>query len=789
MANPFPDFDLIADARSVLDKLEVVHREVRANSGAWSTYRTAPYRTQDNRIKGVVISLSEISTIKSVELAAEEARAYAQGVIDTIGEPLIVLDEEMRIVSAGQAFYQLFDASPADTVGRLLPDSSANHLNLPALREFLDRAKASEGSQRSEIEVELPRRGRRILLVTARHIQRFAAATSLTLISFSDISNYRHSERQLADARRAAEQANLTKSRFLAAASHDLRQPLQTLMLLHDALRGEVEGAKALELLGRATISLDGMAGMLNALLDINQLETGAIQPQIADFPINDLLDKLRMEFASQAAARGLDWRVVRCGLWVHSDPRLLEQMLRNLVSNAIRYTAKGKVLLGCRRRGQGLRIGVWDTGIGIAEEEIPRIFEEYHQAAPGRQDGLGLGLAIVQRLGQLLNHGTTVRSLLGKGSAFAIEVPLAAQSAIQIPVALRPEAGLPGNGSILVIEDNAPLCEMLQLMLAGEGHRTAAAASGAAALALIAGNGFQPDLIVSDFALPGGINGVQTVAALRGALGRHVPAVYLTGDTRSGSLRDLAGDIGLAKPVRPEVLLHAIQQLLFAPPRTELPEAGAPATVFVIDDDRGVRQSMSDVLATAGYGVETYACADAFLAAYRAHSKGCLVTDVRMPGASGFELLARLRAAGSALPAIMITGHGDIAMAVEAMKAGAVDFIEKPVRAAELLACIERALRHVLSPSERSSWSNAAAMRIAGLTRREREVMDHVVAGHANKEIAARLGLAQRTVETHRANVMKKMGATSLSDLVRLVIGARGADPPSEFAADATAS
>ena len=277
-------------------------------------------------------------------------------------------------------------------------------------------------------------------------------------------------------------------------------------------------------------------------------------------------------------------------------------------------------------------------------------------------------------------------------------------------------------------------------------------------------------------------MNGAQATAAVRAALGRQVPVVYLTGDIRSGSLRDidLTGSLRLTKPVKPRELSHAIQQLLAGLRHTDQPGGDAPATIFVIDDDKGVRDSMGELLEPAGYHVETYASADAFLAAYRADAKGCVVTDVRMPGMTGFELLARLRATGRALPAIVITGHGDISMAVEAIRAGAFGFIEKPVRPHELLASIERALRDVASPSERSSMSAAAAMRVAGLTGREREVLDLVVAGHANKEIAARLGIAQRTVETHRANVMKKMSAASLSHLVRLVIGARGADPPS---------
>jgi two-component system CheB/CheR fusion protein len=248
---------------------------------------------------------------------------------------------------------------------------------------------------------------------------------------------------------------------------------------------------------------------------------------------------------------------------------------------------------------------------------------------------------------------------------------------------------------------------------------------------------------------------------------------------------------------VKSSELLRVVQQVLatsrqaeeeaVVTPPAELAVAGEPATIFVIDDDRAVRAAMGELLTTAGYRVEAYASADAFLAAYRPAGRGCLVTDVRMPGMSGFELLARLSAAERALPAIMITGHGDIAMAVEAMRAGASDFIEKPVRSEELLACVERALRHAASPSERSSMAAAAAMRVAGLTRREREVMDYVVAGHANKEIAARLGIAQRTVETHRAKVMKKMGAASLSELVRLVTRARDDDPPSAPASNST--
>jgi two-component system CheB/CheR fusion protein len=721
----------------------------------------------------------------------------AKSLLNAIGEPLIVLDEAMQVVLAGRSFYRLFGASPAGTIGRTLFDSDAGHLDVPALRAFLDRVKRGGSDHRCEIEIDLPALGKRILVVRAAEIRDGRGRGRRTLLTLRDVTDYRRSGQQLAEATQAAEQANLAKSRFLAAVSHDLRQPLQTLTFLHGALRSVRTDEKSLELLGRAEETLGSMSGMAHALLDINQLEAGAMHAERIDFPINDLIGKLDSEYGLHAQTRGLGWRVVPCGLTVRSDPRLLEQMLRNLLSNALRYTPEGKVLLGCRRRSERLLIEVWDTGIGIAEGEIPNIFEEYHRATSATDGGsLGLGLAIVRRLGELLGHPIRVRSQLGKGSVFTIEVPLARAAPAAIPPATpaaRP-GGLPRCAAVLVIEDAATVREALERTLAREGHRVAAAMNGPAALALLKGSTFRPDIIVSDYVLPGGMNGVQAITAVHAALGRKVPVVFLTGDIRTSSLHDIeaTGNIRLLKPVKPDELSRAIQQLLAAAPAGEEAEAAAPAapanagevaTIFVVDDDRALRESMRELLATAGYRVETFASGEAFLAADRADAKGCLVVDVRMPGINGFELLARLAGKKNAFPAILVTGHGDVAMGVQAMKAGAADFIEKPARPEQVIAAIDRALQHAATPAERAIWHDAAALRIAGLTQREREVMELVVAGHANKEIAARLRIARRTVENHRAKVMQKMGAASLSELVRLALAA--GDRTSGLAAD----
>ncbi len=328
---------------------------------------------------------------------------------------------------------------------------------------------------------------------------------------------------------------------------------------------------------------------------------------------------------------------------------------------------------------------------------------------------------------------------------------------------------------------------EALKAMLVAEGHRVVAVSNGQPALDLLAKDALRPDVMISDYSLPGKFTGADVAATVRTTLGWQVPAVILTGDARAETQRDIQekGLSYIIKPVEARSLSKLIRQLLanspqaapqrMTAPETEPPLAPGAATIFVVDDDRDIREAMQTVLTQAGYEVRTSADAQSFLSSYRPVEKGCVIVDVRMPGMNGIEMLARLADMGSNLPAIVITGRADIAMAVEAMRAGAADFIEKPVEPAALLASVDRALRQTASTSERSAGQAAAAMRIARLTKREREVMDLVVSGHLNKEIAARLGINQRTVETHRATVMRKMGASSLSELVRQEIQARG--------------
>ncbi len=781
------DDDLIAEARRVLETLAPLRREVEADNGNWYIRAILPYRNDDTDVEGVVITFAGISEIKKAQQEIQAARAYSESIIATISQPLVVLDDELRVVSASTSFYRVFAVEPEATVGRQLSEVQ-DHLDVPALREFLVSL-TTEGAlaKDAEVAITMPTLGPRALIMSARVIQQERSARRRFLVAFVDVTDAKHLGEILETTKAQAVRANIGKSRFLAAASHDLRQPLQTISLLQGILAKRVKDESTLKLVERLDETVGSMSSMLDKLLNINQLEAGIVRPEIIDFPINVLLEQLRTEFTYHTAEKGLDWCVVPSRLTVRSDPRLLEQMIRNLLSNAVKYTREGKILLGCRRRAGNLRIEVIDTGVGIPKEEVRRIFDEFHQLDnPARESsrGLGLGLSIVQRLSELLGHAIDVRSFPGSGSLFAVEVPLGSHVAVDEPLRREHDGDHDSRlrGAILVIEDDPAVREMIKLLLDGEGHRTLVAGDAPEALQLAARETIQPDLVIADYNLPRGVNGVDIIASLQSQLQHDIPAIILTGDISTDTLREIArhGCVHLNKPVKAQQLTRLIQRLLTdaRPSASVSGSQVAPPldhrnrrTVFVVDDDLAVREATRDLLHENGYTVEAFADGEAFLRVDR--PEGCLLVDARMPGMSGLELIERITANGHALPTIMITGNGDVPMAVEAMKAGAVDFIEKPIGYTELLASIERALDQTRDVMKLTGFREVAVSSIGSLTPRQRQIMDLVLAGHPSKNIAADLGISQRTVDNHRAAIMKKTGSKSLPALIRLAIAA----------------
>ena len=785
----FEDEDLLEDARVVLASYAPIRREVRADDGHWFIRGMLPYRSDESGITGLVITFTGISEIKAAERENEAARAYLDSIIATIRQPLVVLDEALHVISASSSFHRVFSVKAEKLIGRHLL-AAGDHLDVPALREFLASIQARGTTINDhEVEIELPGAGRRAFSMSARVLREVPSAKRKILVAIVDVTEAKREGKALEAAKSEAERANTGKSRFLAAASHDLRQPLQTISLIQGILEKRTRDEATLKLVRRLDETVGTMSSMLDKLLDINQLEAGIVRPEIVDFPINDLLAEMRTEFAYHTATGGLGWCVVSSGLAVRSDPRLLEQIVRNLLSNAVKYTNQGKLLLGCRRHGDNLRIEVWDTGPGIPARELRAIFEEFHQLdnpARERSKGLGLGLAIVQRLANLLGHKIDVRSRLGKGSVFTVEVPLGRIEVEKSRVHDQDEThkSALSHRTILIVEDDPAVLEMLQVLFDDEGHRTLIAADGRAALELTAQTETKPDLVVADYNLPNDLNGLEMISALQVQLQHAIPAIILTGDISTDSLRKIArhGCVHLNKPMRAPELMRLAQRLLTEPrtgaqenvlPRSLHTEERRQPTIFVVDDDMAIREAMRDLLQENGYAVEIFADGPAFFEAYRPGSKGCVLVDALMPGMSGIELIERLESEGHELPAIVITGNGAVPMAVQAMKAGAVDFIEKPVGHREVLASVQRALDQTQDTVAVTASREAALTRVASLTARQRQILALVLAGHPSKNIAADLGISQRTVDNHRAAIMRKTGSKSLPALVRTALAA----------------
>jgi two-component system CheB/CheR fusion protein len=708
--------------------------------------------------------------------------ADLRNVLNSTDVPTLFLDEALRIRFFTPSSTALFPLISSD-IGRPLADFQSLAHD-PALLSDATQVLATALPSTCEIHAANS-------TWYSRRIQPYRTYDGVTggvVITFTDITGRKANAAALEAARQDSERANIAKSRFLAAASHDLRQPLQSMALINGMLGKTVTEPSARKLVARLDHTMQSITAMLDAMLDINQIEAGIVQPTVRHVRAADLLTILDDKFRDLANAQQTDLRVVPCSLSITTDPDLLEQMLTNLLGNALKYTKAGRVLLGCRRRGGMLRIEVWDTGIGIAPDQLKSIFDEYHQidnSARERSRGLGLGLSIVRRLGDLLGAKIAVISTPGKGSGFSIEIPRspAPPPPVANGFAIRPLLA-PGGAKILVIEDDPDISQLLGSFLTEEGFSPVTAHDAAAAKTLVTSGAIIPDLILADFNLPGAETGLQAALALRAYLHRPVPTIVMTGDISTGTLRLIAEQkcVQMNKPMKLTVLMETIllQLAAVSAPSQVAPEAPAlgGARVYIFDDDPGILDEMRAAFEGAGLRTEIFGDAERFLAALPSviHDSVLLV-DAALPGMSGLDLLAKLAADSVALPAIMITGLGDVSMAVQAMKAGAADFLEKPVNAQELLACVRVVLAQSHGQQEVGARKRDAAVHIASLTARQREVLERVLAGQPSKNIAADLGISQRTVESHRAAIMEKTGAKSIPELARLAVVAASSE------------
>jgi two-component system, sensor histidine kinase len=369
-------------------------------------------------------------------------------------------------------------------------------------------------------------------------------------------------------ARDAAHRANHAKGRFLAAASHDLRQPLQTLSLLTGSLRRLVTDEQAVRAVVEQQQAIGSMSRLLNALLDVSMLESGGVAPNPHDFDLAALFEELRLEFSELASGKGLQLEIPGGVAIVHSDPTLLGQILRNLLSNAIRYTQRGAVRVRCERDVDCLRVDIEDSGVGIAAEHLPHIFEEFYQvgiAPHSVREGHGLGLSIVQRVARLLNHDIRVRSAPGRGSTFSVSVPLGSRQSAGRSAAHPPRDGNAAQRPhVLIVDDDAAVLSATRMLLKVEGFRVSVAASLPEAMRLAAGH-HDIELLITDFHLGDGETGAAVIEEVRQTIGRKLGAIMVSGDT-SAAVRDAVADGRVrvaSKPVNADELLALIDSLL----------------------------------------------------------------------------------------------------------------------------------------------------------------------------------------------------------------------------------
>jgi two-component system, sensor histidine kinase len=365
-----------------------------------------------------------------------------------------------------------------------------------------------------------------------------------------------------------AERASAAKTTFLAAASHDLRQPVHALGLFIGALRRvvmPVEGQRLIEQIEESTVAMDGL---FSALLDISQLDAGTVEVHRQSFPIGVLLERICRDHQAEATAKGLSLAWAPSTAVVDCDPVLVERILRNLVGNAVRYTDHGRVLVGCRRRGTTIFVQVLDTGPGIPPDQRDRIFQEYYQLGNPERDrakGLGLGLAIVRRLVDLLGCEMTLRSRIGHGSCFEVSVPMATGAIPASKDAPEATSGAFAHGFIVVIDDELAIRNAMAALLAGWGHETVVVGSGDEAMRQLSIRAQRPDLIICDYRLRDGENGIAVIERLRSEYNEAIPAMLITGDTAPDRLAEAKASslLLLHKPVSNGKLRAAIVHLI----------------------------------------------------------------------------------------------------------------------------------------------------------------------------------------------------------------------------------
>lgn len=514
----------------------------------------------------------DITGRKQREQELRDSETKTRTILNTAVDGIITIDSLGVVLTANPASEHIFGYPAGEMIGRnvnmLMPEPYHSHHDGYLQRYMTTGERRIIGTGR---EVEGQRRDGSTFPLELSVGEAQTGGSRVFTGVVRDISERKHIERELRAAKEEAEQARVAQSKFLAVVSHDLRQPVQALTLFTSALATKLAGAPASALLDDIRGSVDALHMLLDAMLDVSSLDAGIIVPHETAFSLSTLFDRLVAEFEPQARQKDVRLSAVTTSAVIRTDPTLLFRILHNFLSNAVRYTNQGRILLGCRRQGRKLRIEVIDTGVGIPaslQEDIYREFFQINNPERDRNQGLGLGLAIVQRLSRLLHCPVALRSQEGHGAAFGVEVPLVSfnKTANVIPLR-RATADVPtsGEGIVFIIDDESSVLKGLRLVIEGWGYTVLTARTELEAVNLLSGRKQAPDIIIADYRLRGICNGAQVVAHIRQTFGAQVPCILITGDTAPERIREAAkhGFTFLHKPVDSSELLNAILESL----------------------------------------------------------------------------------------------------------------------------------------------------------------------------------------------------------------------------------
>jgi PAS domain S-box-containing protein len=514
---------------------------------------------------GIAVYFQDITQRRRAEEAMRRTEARFRVVFEQAAVGIERVGLDGRVLEVNGKLCDILGATAKDLEGRSFRDFTHPD-DLPAEEALVEQLLAGKIPSYA-IEKRYRRKdGESVWVRVTTSLARNEDGSDRHRISIiEDITGRKRIEADLERSREESERANHAKTQFLAAVSHDLRQPVQSLFFLLSTLARRLTDDTVRELVAGMQASLNALKLVLDGMLDISRLDAGVIEPRFAEFRVHPLLKNLERQLADQAAEKGLSLRVVESRAWIRSDPVLLEWLLRNLIENAIRYTDHGGIVIGCRRNGPGLRIDIVDSGIGIPEPQTERIFQEFVQLGNPERDrakGLGLGLAIVHRLSNLLGQPVTVRSRPGHGSRFSVSVPVARPL-----TQARPELARIANddrGLALVIDDEAIILMGLRVMLESWGWQVMTAASANEALAVLKKRPDPPDVIVADYRLRGGHTGTEAIREVHGACRTQVPAIVLTGDTSPDRIVECerSGYRLLHKPITEPDLRRAITEV-----------------------------------------------------------------------------------------------------------------------------------------------------------------------------------------------------------------------------------